>query len=133
MAACLAPAPDPAGQLAIARFMREGHYMRHLRRTKRIYAKRAEALRLKLMALGIPSRLAGLAILIDLPHTAADRAIADQAYSVGLAPSPLSLWGCPQGPGMRKGLLLGVSNAREDQIDAACVQLRQIIQQHAAI
>ena len=38
VAACLAPAPGPAVQLATAAFMRDGHYMRHLRRTKRVYA-----------------------------------------------------------------------------------------------
>ena len=35
VAACLAPAPGPSVQLATAEFMRDGHYMRHLRRTKR--------------------------------------------------------------------------------------------------
>ena len=38
VAACLAPAPGPSVQLATAEFMREGHYMRHLRRTKRVYS-----------------------------------------------------------------------------------------------
>ena len=45
VAACLAPPPGPSVQLATAEFMREGHYLRHLRRTKRAYAvKRAELL-----------------------------------------------------------------------------------------
>jgi GntR family transcriptional regulator/MocR family aminotransferase len=35
VAACLAPPPGPAVQLATAEFMHEGHYLRHLRRTKR--------------------------------------------------------------------------------------------------
>ena len=33
IAACLAPPPGPASQSAIAAFMRDGHYLRHLRRT----------------------------------------------------------------------------------------------------
>lgn len=38
VAACLAPPPGPAVQFATAKFMREGRYLRHLRRTKRVYA-----------------------------------------------------------------------------------------------
>src|SRR5262245_3090155 len=34
VAACLAPPPGPSVQLATAEFLREGHYIRHLRRTK---------------------------------------------------------------------------------------------------
>ena len=41
VAACLAPPPGPSVQLAIAVFLREGHYTRHLRRTKRVYAANA--------------------------------------------------------------------------------------------
>src|SRR6185437_1441382 len=44
VAACLAPSPEPSVQLATAEFMRDGHYMRHLRRTKRIYAAQRDAL-----------------------------------------------------------------------------------------
>src|SRR5260370_18009176 len=44
LAACLAPAPAAAVQRAVAEFLREGHYIRHLRRMKRLYAARREAL-----------------------------------------------------------------------------------------
>src|SRR5262249_7713976 len=44
VAACLAPPPGPAVQRAIAEFMHEGHYLRHLRRTKRAYAVKQQAL-----------------------------------------------------------------------------------------
>src|SRR5258707_10363000 len=44
VAACLAPAPGPAVQLATATFMRRGPSMRHLRRTKRVYATQSDAL-----------------------------------------------------------------------------------------
>src|SRR5262249_58114972 len=44
VAACLAPAPGPSVQIATAEFMREGHYMRHLRSTKRGYPARPDAL-----------------------------------------------------------------------------------------
>ena len=44
LAACLAPAPAALLQRAVAQFLREGHYLRHLRRMKRLYAARREAL-----------------------------------------------------------------------------------------
>src|SRR5690606_37193005 len=44
VAACLAPPPGPSTQLATAAFMREGHYLRHLRRLKRAYASKRDAL-----------------------------------------------------------------------------------------
>ncbi|MFL5255450.1 MAG: PLP-dependent aminotransferase family protein, partial [Rhodopila sp.] len=37
LAACLAPAPAAAVQRAVAEFLREGHYIRHLRRMKWLY------------------------------------------------------------------------------------------------
>ena len=43
-AACLAPAPAAAVQRAVAEFLREGHYLRHLHRMKRLYAARRETL-----------------------------------------------------------------------------------------
>src|SRR5258708_23881566 len=44
LAACLAPAPAAPVQRAVAEFLREGHYLRHLRRMKRLYAARPEIL-----------------------------------------------------------------------------------------
>src|SRR5712675_1790061 len=44
LAACLAPAPAAPVQCAVAAFLREGHYLRHLRHMKRLYAARRQAL-----------------------------------------------------------------------------------------
>ncbi len=44
VAACLAPAPGAPIQRAVADFLQEGHYLRHLRRMKRLYAARRAAL-----------------------------------------------------------------------------------------
>src|SRR5690348_5707770 len=44
LAACLAPAPAAPVQRAVAEFLRGGHYLRHLRRMKRLYAARRGAL-----------------------------------------------------------------------------------------
>jgi len=94
--ACLAPAPGPAVQLATAAFMRDGHYMRHLRRTKRVYATQSDALLkyLRPRAKDIVKDIviAGLSVLLRLPDGTPDISIARETLSFGLAPTPLSLW-----------------------------------------
>jgi len=44
VAACFAPAPAAPVQGAVAALLRDGHYLRHLRRMKRLYAARRERL-----------------------------------------------------------------------------------------
>lgn len=124
---CLAPAPGPAVQWATAEFMRDGHYMRHLRRMKRVYAGRSNALLSMLQSMGYPARPAGLGALLWLPEGARDSTIAREALAFGLAPSPLSAWFSPAGV-QRSGLFLGVATTTDDQLTAACDRLRQLIQ-----
>ncbi|MGY8709675.1 PLP-dependent aminotransferase family protein [Bradyrhizobium sp. 18BD] len=125
-AACLAPAPGPAVQLATADFIRDGHYLRHLRRTKRVYAAQADALLKYLRPRTANVALAGLAAVLRLPDGADDLGIARQATSFGLAPTPLSLW-YASAASARAGLLLGVATSPEAKIAAACDRLLQII------
>ncbi len=124
--ACLATAPGPAVQMATALFMRDGHYMRHLRRMKRIYTGRGKALLSALDAKGFDAYSAGLAVVVRLPEGADDKTIAHEAYAYGLAPSPLSGWYVPAST-QRSGLLLGVAKAVERQIPNACARLQQLI------
>ena len=125
-AACLAPAPGPAVQLATADFMRDGHYLRHLRRTKRVYAAQGEALLKYLRARTENVAIAGLAAVLRLPEGAADLAIAREAASLGLAPTPLSLWYASQASA-RPGLLLGVATSPLKRIEASSDRLLEII------
>ncbi|MCK0509748.1 PLP-dependent aminotransferase family protein [Aromatoleum buckelii] len=126
-ALCLAPAPGPAVQWATAEFMRDGHYMRHLRRMKRVYAGRSNALLAMVQSMGYLARPAGLGVLLWLPEGARDSVIAREALAFGLAPSPLSAWFSPAGI-QRPGLLLGVATTPEAHLPAACDRLRQLIQ-----
>src|SRR4029077_2227202 len=89
VAACLAPAPGPSVQLATAEFMRDGHYIRHLRRTKRVYAAQGDALLKYLRARAKNVTIAGLAAVLRLPDGASDLSIARETVSLGLAPTPL--------------------------------------------
>ncbi len=128
--ACLGSAPGPAVQAATAEFMREGHYMRHLRRMKRVYASRGETLLDALAARQFHAYPAGLAVVVQLPDGADDRRIAREAYAYGLAPAPLSGFYCSAST-QRSGLLLGVATAIERQVPNACERLQQLIRKFA--
>lgn len=122
VAAALAPATSVASQLALAEFMRKGHYLRHLRRMKRLYRARATALQQALPASAGEVTMAGLALLLPLPQTCDDLDIARQAPAFGLAPAPLSVWYADPAQA-RRGLLLGITNLPERELAEACARL----------
>jgi GntR family transcriptional regulator / MocR family aminotransferase len=128
LAACLAPAPAAAVQRAVAEFLREGHYIRHLRRMKRLYAARRETLLRYLGEMASDAikvqATAGLAVVLLLHEFASDVDIASQALQFGLAPAPLSPW-YMQSP-RQQGLLLGVTNLNERRLPADCRRLLEL-------
>ncbi|MGJ4940352.1 PLP-dependent aminotransferase family protein [Bradyrhizobium sp. HKCCYLS1011] len=128
LAACLAPAPAAAVQRAVAEFLREGHYIRHLRRMKRLYAARREALLRYLGEAASDSiklqATAGLAVVILLPEFVSDVDVALRALQFGLAPAPLSPW--YRQPPRRQGLLLCVTNLNERRLQADCHRLLEL-------
>jgi GntR family transcriptional regulator/MocR family aminotransferase len=79
-------------QLAVAEFLREGHYLRHLRRMKRLYAARRDALRTCLGGMCGVEAMAGLALVLRLPPGSDDVAVMRRALEHGLAPAALSRW-----------------------------------------
>jgi GntR family transcriptional regulator/MocR family aminotransferase len=128
LAACLAPAPAAAVQRAVAEFLREGSYLRHLRRMKRLYAARRESLLRCLGEMASDSikvqATAGMAVVILLPESMSDVDIASRALQFGLAPTPLSPW-YMEPPG-RQGLLLSVTNLSERRLAADCRRLLEL-------
>ena len=128
LVACLGPAPPAPMQRAVTAFLREGHYLRHLRRMKRLYAARREALLRCLEEVASDSMkveaTGGLAVVISLPEVASDVDIALRARRFGLAPSPLSPW-YMQSPSQR-GLLLCVTNLNEQRLPADCLRLTEL-------
>jgi GntR family transcriptional regulator/MocR family aminotransferase len=123
----LAPPPGPSMQLATAEFMRDGRYMRHLRRTKRFYAAQGDALLKCLRPRAKDVTIAGLAAVLRLPDGAPDLAIARQAHAFGLAPAPLSLRYASKGLA-RSGLLLGIATSPQRRIEASWERLFGIIE-----
>jgi GntR family transcriptional regulator / MocR family aminotransferase len=126
VAACLAPAPGPSVQLATAEFIRDGHYMRHLRRTKRVYATQGDALLKTLRPRAKDITVAGLAVLLRLPDGAPDLSIVREMLSFGLAPAPLSLWYASTASA-QSGLLLGIATSPHKRLNASCDRLCGII------
>jgi GntR family transcriptional regulator/MocR family aminotransferase len=125
LAASLAPAPAAGMQRAVAEFLREGHYIRHLRRMKRLYAARRESL-LRCLEEMAPNSIkvqatAGLAVVILLPKSASDVDIASRALEFGLAPRAMSAWYMQ--PLRQQGLLLCVTNLNERRLPADCRRL----------
>ena len=121
-----AAAPAPAIQFAIEEFLRDGHYLRHLRHMKRVYAERRAALCACLRDLGLAHTEAGLSVLLPLADGVDDAALAARARTVGLAPSALSWWRAQEddAPG---GLLLGVTNVPPGRAQAACAALAALL------
>jgi len=129
VATCLAPAPNAVTQLAVAAFLRDGHYLRHLRRMKLLYAARRDALRTRLAGLPgtTPGSLinAGLAVLLRLPAGSDDAAIAREARGHGLMVGTLSTWYATDS--RMPGLLLGITNLGEPSLAPVCDQLVALV------
>ena len=128
VAACLVPPPGPSVQLAIAEFMREGHYLRHLRRTKRAYAAKQEDLLAQLRSHfnADNATAAGLAVLLRLPDGTPDLTIARETLAFGMFPAPLSAW-YASAETSRSGLLLGVATSPTKELARSCDRLVDVI------
>jgi GntR family transcriptional regulator/MocR family aminotransferase len=121
----LAPAPSPVIQRAVAQLLRDGHYLRHLRRMKRLYAARRDALRAQLAQRTGVESMAGLVVLLRLPPGTDDVAIGAAARARGLAPGVLSRWYATEA--RVPGLLLGVTNLTDAVIRRACDELKALL------
>ena len=123
-------APQPL-QAALADFIEDGHYGRHVRRMRALYASR----RLHLLALLrehlsdeleiVPSE-AGMQVAGWFVDERDDRAVAAACAQEGIVPSPLSShWA---GPGGRPGLHLGFAGFSEDALGLAVPKLARIVE-----
>ncbi len=121
--------PQPV-QGALAEFIEAGHYGRHVRRMRALYARR-QALLFALVRdhLGDVLELvpceAGMQVAGTFVEKPDDRAIAAAGARAGLALSPLSAYWI--GSGGRPGLNLGYAGISEPVLDASVRRLARVI------
>lgn len=118
--------PGP-NQVVLARFISEGHFVRYIRRMRKIYASRQEVLvNATRKYLGDLIEIApsdgGLHLIGWLPPWLDDRIASKQALSYGIEVTPLSAY-CVD-PYPRQGLILGYAAFDETTIVKAVKQLK---------
>lgn len=111
----------PVEQEALASFIHEGEFTAHLRRMRRLYAEREEALREALarhwpLKLGLSPGRGGIHVAMALPRRRDDRGVVKRAWEQGLAPRALSNYAISAGSGLN-GLVLGYANVAAGRAD----------------
>jgi GntR family transcriptional regulator / MocR family aminotransferase len=114
-------------QAVVTDFIVEGHFTRHLRRMRTLYAERRAAL-LKAaseLPLEIDSPEAGIHCVAWLPEGMDDQALARQAVAYGLDLTPISRFSME--PLARKGLLLGYGGYNVPEIQDGVRRLAAVM------
>jgi GntR family transcriptional regulator/MocR family aminotransferase len=117
-------------QLALAEFLREGHFARHLRRMRGVYLERRDAL-LSGLARHCGDRItvhnadAGLHVAVLLPPGLDDRQVVRLMTRRGLTATALST--CYAGRSRRNGLLLGFGGSTARRLFDATRVLGEIV------
>ncbi|WP_437679055.1 PLP-dependent aminotransferase family protein [Sorangium sp. So ce131] len=129
----LHPAPPLAVQRAAADFLGEGHFARHVRRMRALYAERHGALSRALEELASPHLqvergTGGLHVVTRLTG-ALDREVVERAGLLGLAPAALSSYQIRAAKGRIEGLLLGFAALPAARARKAVSRLAQAIEQ----
>jgi GntR family transcriptional regulator/MocR family aminotransferase len=114
-------------QGVVAAFMQRGHFARHIRRMRMLYADRRRALALALEAgFGSQARVemaaGGMHLLLRFAEPLDDAALVKRAAGVGLAPQTLSSHAVAHDCG--QGLLLSFTNIPVESAPAMVARLR---------
>ncbi len=117
-------------QRALAAFLAKGHFDRHLKRMRRLYAeRRAGVVRAVEAVMGAACVLemsaGGLHSIARFPGSADDTVLAKRAIAAGLAPLALSTLAAAHGHG--QGLLFAYSNIPADQAEDIVSKLKHVI------
>ncbi len=119
-------------QVVLARFIREGHYARHIRRMRAVYAARRGVL-IEAIAGRFGQQLpvlgsdAGLHLVLGLPLTVDDDAVARRALQAGVMTRPLSLYSLRK-PVPARGLVLGYGAVTEQEVRASFDRLARVLE-----
>jgi GntR family transcriptional regulator/MocR family aminotransferase len=114
-------------QAVLSDFIMEGHFTRHLRRMRTLYAERRSALltAARELPLEIDAPEAGIHCVGWLPDGMDDRALANRAAEYNLELTPISSFSIE--PLARKGLLLGYGGYRVQEIKAGLERLDALL------
>jgi len=117
-------------QSALAEFLREGHFARHLRRMRGVYLKRRDALLTGLArhcgdSLTVHNADAGLHVAVLLSPGLDDADVVRHMTRRGLTATALST--CYAGPSRRSGLLLGFGGSTERRLLEATRVLGEVL------
>ena len=121
--------PPTLYQQALADFMREGHFARHIRRMGTLYAERRERLIHALQrhlgeAVEIVSATAGIHLVVLLPRDMDDEPMVAHLRAAGIACSALSAC-CLERP-QQGGLILGYGGVASKEIDDCVRRLARV-------
>lgn len=128
--------PPILEQMALSDFMRAGHFSRHVRRMRALYAARRAALATAVREelgglLALAPQEAGLQVVGWLPPGVDDQAAARLASAAGIVLLPISTFAMDPSSLRRGGLLLGYSSMPEheiyDNVRRLAVALRPLI------
>ena len=123
--------PPTIGQVILTDFLDEGHFGRHIRRMRELYAGRQAALvsaveqELKGL-LEVSSNEAGMYLIGWLLHDQDDQIASEVAEVFGIEAPPLSTFRIERGN--PQGLLLGYTAFREDEIRTGVQRLAQAME-----
>jgi len=125
-----APISSLLDQMVVADFMIDGHFARHLKQMRRLYADRRNAVVSALhkvfgdrMALDVPT--GGMHVIGRIPGCRGDVALAASAQRGGLGPFALSF--CAMGNSLDSGLLLSFTNISVEAAEREAQRLHQAI------
>lgn len=133
LAGALWPRGRVADQRALAAFIDEGHFTRHLRCMRGLYAERQQALRAALARVWrwpgtVLGGDCGMHLVISLPDAVSDVAVAAAAAEHRLGPRALSSYGTG-GPAGFNGLVLGYAHMPAETVGERVRLLVQAVSQ----
>ena len=122
--------PPHLNQAALADFLSEGHFARHVRKTRQLYAGRRSALVRALREefggeIEILGAEAGMHLVVTLPPGLDDRKISARAADEGLWLWPLSTGYA--GAKVRQGFILGFASIRAEDMADGVRRLRRLV------
>jgi GntR family transcriptional regulator / MocR family aminotransferase len=122
--------PPHLYQAALADFLNEGHFARHVRKTRQLYAARRSALVGALReAFGPQVEIlgadAGMHLVVTLPPGLSDLKIAGRAARENLWLWPLSI--AYAGANARQGFILGFASTRAEEMPNAVRRMRRLM------